>query len=274
MNQEEQTEKHYFVDEAGCGTIFNKHKEVIIGQEGCSSHFILGLLDIAKPDIVHAGLEEIRIGILSDPYFRKVPSVNGANKTRLLFHAKDDIPEVRKIVFSFLIKQDCKFQAVVRNKISYLQNVYNWNKISATYRYNPNKLYDEMTRRLFKKILHKEDTYKVYFSRRGAKDRSKALKLAIESARDKFCKEGNLNCHSRLEISCIPSFKHGGLQAVDYFLWALQRFFEKKEERYLDYIWSKCSLIHDIDDTRERQYGVYYNKTKPLTLAALVDSGI
>jgi hypothetical protein len=29
------------------------------------------------------------------------------------------------------------------------------------------------------------------------------------------------------------------------------------------------SLVHDLDDTREAQYGVYYTKKKPLSLAAI-----
>jgi hypothetical protein len=56
-----------------------------------------------------------------------------------------------------------------------------------------------------------------------------------------------------------------GLQAVDYFLWALQRLYERGEERYWEYVGSKVSLVHDVDDTRENDYGVYYTKKNPLT---------
>jgi len=28
--------RHYFVDEAGDGNIFNHRKEIVVGQEGCS----------------------------------------------------------------------------------------------------------------------------------------------------------------------------------------------------------------------------------------------
>jgi hypothetical protein len=30
--------------------------------------------------------------------------------------------------------------------------------------------------------------------------------------------------------------------------------------------------VHDLDDTREEQYGVYYTKKKPLSLAAIRDA--
>ena len=38
--------RHYFVDEAGDGTLFDGKGRVIIGSEGCSRFFIPGLVDI------------------------------------------------------------------------------------------------------------------------------------------------------------------------------------------------------------------------------------
>ena len=59
-----------------------------------------------------------------------------------------------------------------------------------------------------------------------------------------------------------------GLQAADYFLWALQRFYERREDRYIEFLWPACHLVHDLDDTRQAIYGVYYTQKKPLTIAA------
>ena len=58
----------------------------------------------------------------------------------------------------------------------------------------------------------------------------------------------------------------GGLQAVDYFLWALQRLYERGEDRYWEYVATRVSLVYDVDDTRENEYGAYYTKKNPLTL--------
>jgi len=60
-----------------------------------------------------------------------------------------------------------------------------------------------------------------------------------------------------------------GLQAVDYFLWALQRLYERREDRYVELLWPAFRLVNDLDDTREAKYGVYYSQKKALTLAAL-----
>jgi hypothetical protein len=37
------------------------------------------------------------------------------------------------------------------------------------------------------------------------------------------------------------------LQAVDYFLWAVQRFYERREIRFLDLMWPQIGEIHDLD---------------------------
>jgi hypothetical protein len=58
------------------------------------------------------------------------------------------------------------------------------------------------------------------------------------------------------------------LQAVDYFLWALQRFYEKEEDRFWTYVWPKVSNVHDMDDRREDSFGRFYTPQKPLTLEA------
>ena len=41
--------KHYFVDEAGDPVLFNRRKQIVVGQEGCSTFFMLGLLEVAGP---------------------------------------------------------------------------------------------------------------------------------------------------------------------------------------------------------------------------------
>jgi hypothetical protein len=56
---------------------------------------------------------------------------------------------------------------------------------------------------------------------------------------------------------------------VDYYHWALQRFYERSEERFLDLIWPQVSEIHDLDRLENGRRGVFYTKQKPLNLAAL-----
>lgn len=116
--------RYYFVDEAGDATIFGQRGKVLIGEKGCSRYFILGVLDVPNPVVLQNELDALRQSLLADPYFKKVPSMQpGARKTALMFHAKDDVPEVRREVFALLQRHDFRFLAVVRDKKRILEYV-------------------------------------------------------------------------------------------------------------------------------------------------------
>jgi hypothetical protein len=195
-----------------------------------------------------------------------------ARKTALAFHAKDDLPEVRREVFHLLMHHNLRFFAVVRNKRKLLEYVRQRNERDHSYRYDSNELYDYLVRRLFKTLLHKDDSYDVYFARRGSSDRTAALRSALETARQKFNAQQGIA--SSAPIHVFPRTPPGcaGLQAADYFLWALQRLYERREDRYVRLLWPAFRLVHDLDDTRQAKYGVYYTQKKPLNAAALEDS--
>jgi hypothetical protein len=126
-----------------------------------------------------------------------------------------------------------------------------------------------MVRRLFKDRLHKDGGYRVYFSKRGSKDRTAALKSAMEQARENFRKKWGIASTAPIEVSALASSQHYGLQAVDYFLWALQRAYTKGQDRYIRFLGSKIGLIHDVDDRRKNIWGIYYNSENQLTAEKL-----
>lgn len=272
-----QTIRYYFVDEAGDGTIYggkgkNKGK-VLIGSEGVSRYFMLGILDVPNPEALSVQLANLHQELLADPYFRKVPSFQPQNhKTALFFHAKDDLPEIRREVFKLLIKHEgLRFFAVVRDKNRVRRQYEEWGK-----KYHPNLLYDGIMSRVFRDRLHKEATYQIYFAARGKADRTYALRqslMALQKARKRFTKKWGKSSNANLNVQALPASQHYCLQASDYVLWALQRLYERREDRYFDYIASMCSLIHDVDDIREnkkgKEYGVYYSRQKPLSLDKL-----
>ena len=261
---------HYFVDEAGDANLFDRRGRIIIGSEGCSRFFILGLLQAGDVKSLSDGLDGLRRELIADPYLRKVPSMQPeAKRTALCFHAKDDVPEVRREVFTVLSAQDLLFFAVVKNKFKVMEYVRQRNERDTAYRYHPNELYDFVARRLFKERLHKHDEYNIVFARRGKSDRTAALRKALDEARRRF--QDQRSIQGDAEIRLIPSNPVGcpGLQAADYFLWALQRLYERSEDRYVEFLWPKFRLVQDVDDTRVAKYGAYYTQEKPLRLAAL-----
>lgn len=264
--------RHYFVDEAGDSTLFNRRGRIIVGTEGCSRFFILGLADIPDPVTLGREMEALRARLLADPYFKGVPSMQPqARKTALAFHAKDDLPEVRREVFSLLLRHQMHFFAVVRDKLKVVEYVRQRNEREPSYRYNPNELYDYLVRRLFRDRLHKDDEYEIFFAKRGKSDRTKALLEALQAARNRFSQRWGMVSEAPIHVFPTTPSKCPGLQAADYFLWALQRLYERHEERFVALLWALVSLVHDVDGTREARYGVYYTKKKPLTLAAIKD---
>ncbi len=257
--------RHYYVDEAGDPVLFGRKGKIIIGSEGCSRFFALGLLEVSDPELLTKDLEDLRTQLLADPYFQGVPSMQPVQKkTALAFHATDDVPEVRREVFSCLLQHKLKFQAVVRDKRSVLDYVRKRNERNELYRYNQNELYDLTVSRLFKNNLHKADEYRVTFAKRGKSDRTKALDVALRVARSRFYKQWGITSDARVQIEAEPSRNSAGLQAVDYILWALQRLFERGEDRYVRLLWPHFRLVQDVDDTREAGYGVYYTQKRPL----------
>jgi len=60
--------------------------------------------------------------------------------------------------------------------------------------------------------------------------------------------------------------EHAGLQIVDYYLWALQRLYERGEDRFFNMLAGGYRLIMDIDDTAKKSYGEWFSDSHPLTL--------
>lgn len=131
----------YFVDEAGDLSLFNKRGEALMGRQGVSDFFMIGFADIPNPRQIDSRLRALREGLLADPYFQGVPSMQpDANKT-----------------------------------------------------------------------------------------------------------------------------------AIDYYLWALQRMYERGEARFFELLRSNYALVWDMDDTRRKAYGEYYDRRNPLKLERIKD---
>lgn len=265
--------RDYFVDEAGDAVLFNAKGRCLVGSKGCSSFFMLGLIDAADSEALGREMSELRSQLLADPYFKGVPSMQPERqRTAHVFHATDDPPEVRREVFKFLTRHPLKFFAVVRDKRTLLEYVRERNDRESDYRYSQNEVYDKLVSRLFRDRLHKDDAYRIYFARRGGSDRTEALSAALDTARQRFAKKWGIVSDAPKEVIPGTPKHHAGLQAVDYFLWALQRLYERREERHMQFLWPQVSLVHDVDDTRGARYGVYYTQKNPLSTECLKKS--
>ena len=258
--------RYYYVDESGDGTLFNARGRVIAGEEGCSRFFILGKLEARQPDALADALNGLRRKLLADPYFAGVPSMSPERrKTAIQFHAKDDVAEVRREVFHLLLEHEVRFYAVVRDKRAIAKKVLEHQRKRPAYRYKPNQLYDRCVPLLFKDRLHKHDAYRIVFAKRGSSDRTEAFRRGLQEARNLFQRQWGIEGVAPIEVVASDPRRTTCLQAVDYFLWAVQRCFERGEHRYLDLLWDKVRLIIDRDDTRERETGEYYPRRRRIT---------
>ncbi len=268
---------HIFVDEAGDPTLFANRRRAIVGTPGCSRFFILGKLEVDDPHALGARLESLRKDLLGSPYFAGVPSFDPTRgKTAHAFHAKDDLPEVRYEVFKLLAAEEdaVRFHAVVCDKEHVLRDVLRRNEIEPGYRYQHNELYDGLMRSLFGKFHRLADRYAVCVARRGQSDRNEAIRTAIDHAERDFTAKygfgrgGEDDWQIRVSTPKIDAC----LQAADYFLWAVQRFYEPKEQsdrpqredRFLRLLWPQIGEIHDLHFGPER--GTFFNSQKPLAM--------
>lgn len=261
--------RHFFVDEAGDTTLFDREGRLLVGTEGVSRTFMVGICELSDPAAADARLAALRDALLKDPYFRGVPSMSPTGrKTALSFHAKDDLPEVRREVFTLISQLQPKVFAAFRRKAEYAESARRRFQLTGE-KVGPNLLYDELVERSCTNLLHKADEVRFVFARRGKALRNVALSDALGRARDRFnAKWGTAHQQPVIVTSGVPS-DFGGLQVADYLLWALQRLIERGEDRYYASVASHFRLIMDLDDRRKRPYGEWYSRSNPLSLEKL-----
>jgi hypothetical protein len=252
----------YHVDEAGDGVLFGPKGRDRLADPDANRFFMLGMVSCADPEAVSVKLASLRAELLAHPLYAGIPSMQpAAGKTARAFHAKDDHPEIRAKVFELLTTLDFKFFAVIKDMRKVRDYVLGRNRMSDDYRYHPNELYDLTVRMLFKERLHQGDLCRVVFARRGHSDRTAALTEQLEKTRLRFLTLNQLTSQTALEIVPAYPWEESCLQVADYSLWALQRCYEKHEDRFLRALWSKVALVHDVDDPDAgRGYGSYLSR--------------
>lgn len=261
---------HFFVDEAGDLTLFSRGGRIIVGEEGNSKFFMVAVAHIPNPTSANQLLSELREELLSDPYFSGVPSMQPeSGKTVRQFHASKDLPEVRRDVFARLPILNTKVQIAIRRKQELATKAKSMFRHSNR-KWNSVDIYDDLVKRLFKNLLHKADHNRIVFSKHAKWGRREAMARAIERAKANFETKHGIASDKPTEIISAYPWEYGGLQVVDYYLWALQRMFERGEDRYFNMLRPAYRLIMDLDDTRKKDYGEWYQDDNPLTLKKIM----
>jgi hypothetical protein len=249
MESDPKTIRHYFVDEAGDPTLFGSRGKVLLGSEGCSRFFMLGVAHVAEPQKLETALSDLRVELMADPYFRGVPSFDPAQKkTALFFHAKDDLPEVRREVFRVLERFPIRIHVVVRDKSALLQQVRQRQTDEPHNRYQPNDIYDDCISLIFQNLLHQADENRIVFARRGKSSRIASLGAAIERAKSRYEQHNGATVEKPITVEAAYPTQYAGLQAMDYYLWALQRKYERAEGRFFEMARAKYEAIVEVEE--------------------------
>ena len=202
-----------------------------------------------------------------DPYFRGVPSFKPEQrKIAVAFHAKDDLPEVRREVFRIIPSFEPKIVVAFRRKSVLAHEL---QRIIGP-KPSPHTVYDRLVVAVCRDRLHGAESHQVIFARRGKRSRDTALNAAITQAKRSFNQKwGTTHDQPVVALSASPS-DHAGLQVTDYLLWALQRMVERREDRYFGAVASHFRLVMDLDDMRRKRYGEWYSDRNPLSLETLM----
>ena len=276
MKREKVHTIHRFLDEAGDCTFYGKKRKSIIGTIGVSNCFILGIVKFKEP------FEQLREKIIilqqqvgNDPYFQ-VPSVlKKKEKNGYFFHAKDDLPEIRKLFFDFIKTVNFSFEAVVARK--------SIERFTTKHKDKEQYFYADILSHLLKNKLQKGERLVLNIAEKGTSTKNHNLTLALEKAKERFVENQNrkniksgladtTHLKKRSDIESAIVFNETNplqeplLNIADYLCWSVQRVFERGETRYYDHIKEKISLVIDLyDQEKYKDFKNYYTPRQPLT---------
>ena len=230
----------FFVDETGDPVFYDSKGNLIIGQEGVSGLLGLGFIETDDPEKIRDEVSKLHSEIKSDAYLQAIPS---ASKTNRSFHAKDDAPEIRYLVYKMIASLDIKAQFIVARKIEKV--------FRNTFHSKENEFYDYLISQLFQNVLHRYSENHIYFFNRGNKTRQAQLEFAIQSGIDKFILKWKKKITTKIMIFPQTPVGEPCLQIIDYLNWAVYRAFTRGEMRYFEMIRSKVSLVVDLYDQKK-----------------------
>jgi len=247
-------ENWYFVDETGDPIFYDHRGNLIVGQEGCSPILALGFIETTDPASIRRALADLHNQIASDSYLQAIPSIW---KTNRAFHAKDDAPEVRYLVYQCLARLEFKAQFVVARKIERV--------FRNSFHAKEGAFYDHLVSRLFENVLHRHTHNRIFFAQRGSRTRQAQLEQAIRRGVAQFESRWATKVETTIRVEPQTAVGEPCLQVIDYLNWAVHRAFVKREMRYYRFVEDKVSLLVDLYDVPKYPKN-WYNRENPFDI--------
>lgn len=255
--------QHYFLDEAGDPCFYGKGKTIIVGQQGVSLYYILGMVQF-EGDLQPVRNEVVKLQqeIITNPYFTGIGSIEKKKqKQGFYFHATDDMPEVRKLFFDFIKSLNCSFEAVVAAKIPSLY-VHKHNA-------NQKEFYADLLSHLLHEKLTIDKRLVLNIAERNTSTRQDNLELGLQKAIARFTKQNpDSVINPNVVFNVQNQLTEPLLNVADYLCWSIQRVFEKGETRFYNYMKDKIKLVVDMYEDEEIEEGenMYYSKTSAIII--------
>lgn len=254
---------HRFLDESGDTTFYGKKKRLIIGENGVSNCFILGMVKFkTKLDPIREDIIKMQNEVANDPFYQDIPSIlKKKSSYGYFFHAKDDIPEVRERFFRYIKSLNCSFEAVVARKLPALYENKHQN--------NESYFYADLLSHLLKNKLGNHEKLVLNIASRGKSTKNHNLDLALLKAKERAQKSHpNKEQTTKVVFNVSDQTKDPLLNIADYFCWVVQRVFERGDVRYYNIMKDQISTVIDIYDFESYEkegWPNYYGKNNPLT---------
>ena len=256
-------EYHRFLDESGDTTFYGKGRRIIVGEEGVSKCFILGMVKFkTNLEPIREQIITMQNDIVTDEFYKDTPSVKKkVEKTGYYFHAKDDIPEVREKFLRFIKTLNCSFEAIVARKLPDLYE--------SNHKGNEAWFYADLLSHLLKNKLTNHERMVLNIASRGKSTKNHNLELALLKAQERFVKaHSEKEQKTKIVFNVMEQTTEPLLNIADYFCWAIQNVFEKGNVRFYNFLKDKISTVvdlYDFDSYGKKGWPNYYGKNNPLT---------
>jgi hypothetical protein len=252
---------HRFLDETGDTTFYGKGRKLILGQDGVSMSFGLGIVRIDRPlEAVRQEIRALQAQVEGDPLLNTIPSVQKRVASGgFFFHACKDSPDVRTVLLHFIRELACEAEIVIARKIPAL--------FEKQHHAREEEFYADLLAHLIKGRLKRAGKLVLNVAERGSSTREKALTAALRLAMDRASRRwGDGTLKAKVVFNVQNPRTEPLLTVSDYLCWAVQRVFEQGEVRHYNYLSEKIRLVVDLYD-RDKYEGSrnYYDRKNPLT---------
>jgi len=257
--QSEQNEiaDHRFLDEAGDTTFFGKGRELIVGNQGVSRAFSIGMVKFSCPlDDVRRDVIELQRQIERDDYLKAIPSIYKKKEAGgFYFHATDDPPEVREVFYKYLKNLECSLEVAVARKIPDI--------FAKKHNNRETEFYADVLSHLIKNKMKMGCKLVLNISQRANSTSNKNLEVSLQKAIGRACKHSNAEDLTTQVVFNVQNHRTEPLLNVaDYMCWSVQRVFERGETRYYDFLGDRIRLVLDLYDSENYAGNLNYYRGK------------